>query len=106
MDSEVSSRIDNRGRFVADVLAFEGDDGPNDLPMMQGTAIPDGYDYDGCDAKVLARAWVENGQIVARLMLPLTLTFDHRIADGADGARFAADIVRLLEHPDHLLLEL
>jgi len=51
-------------------------------------------------------AVVRDGQIVARLMLPLTLTFDHRIADGADGARFAADIVRLLEHPDHLLLEL
>ena len=51
-------------------------------------------------------AVVREGQIVVRLMLPLTLTFDHRIADGADGARFAADIVRLLEHPDQLLLEL
>ncbi len=51
-------------------------------------------------------AVVRDGQIVPRLMLPLTLTFDHRIADGADGARFAADIVRLLEHPDQLLLEL
>ncbi len=49
---------------------------------------------------------VRDGQIVARLMLPLTLTFDHRVADGADGARFAADIVRLLEHPDQMLLEL
>jgi pyruvate dehydrogenase E2 component (dihydrolipoyllysine-residue acetyltransferase) len=45
-------------------------------------------------------------QVVPRLMLPLTLTFDHRVADGADGARFAADIVRLLEHPDRLLLGL
>jgi pyruvate dehydrogenase E2 component (dihydrolipoamide acetyltransferase) len=51
-------------------------------------------------------AVVRDGQIVARLMLPLTLTFDHRIADGADGARFAADMVRLIEHPDQLLLEL
>ena len=51
-------------------------------------------------------AIVRDGQIVPRLMLPLTLTFDHRIADGADGARFAAHIVRLLEHPDQLLLEL
>jgi pyruvate dehydrogenase E2 component (dihydrolipoamide acetyltransferase) len=49
---------------------------------------------------------VRDGQIVARLMLPLSLTFDHRVADGADGARFAADIVRRLEHPDQLLLEL
>lgn len=49
---------------------------------------------------------VRDGQIVPRLHLPLTLTFDHRIADGADGARFAADIVRLLEHPDQVLLGL
>jgi len=34
------------------------------------------------------------------------LTFDHRVADGADGARFARRSVRLLEHPDELLLEL
>ena len=51
-------------------------------------------------------AMVRDGQIVPRLMLPLALTFDHRIADGADGARVAADIVRWLEHPDQLLLEL
>jgi pyruvate dehydrogenase E2 component (dihydrolipoamide acetyltransferase) len=49
---------------------------------------------------------VRDGQIVPRLLLPITLTFDHRVADGADGARFAAEIVRLLEHPDQLLLEL
>jgi pyruvate dehydrogenase E2 component (dihydrolipoamide acetyltransferase) len=49
---------------------------------------------------------VRNGQIVPRLLVPLALTFDHRVADGADGARFAAAIVRRLEHPDQLLLEL
>jgi pyruvate dehydrogenase E2 component (dihydrolipoamide acetyltransferase) len=49
---------------------------------------------------------VHDGQIVPRLLLPLSLTFDHRVADGADGARFASAIVRLLEHPDELLLEL
>jgi pyruvate dehydrogenase E2 component (dihydrolipoamide acetyltransferase) len=49
---------------------------------------------------------VRDGQIVPRLLLPVSLTFDHRVADGADGARFASDIVRRLEHPDELLLEL
>ena len=57
-------------------------------------------------ARAREEAVVRDGQIVARLMLPLSLTFDHRVADGADGARFAADIVRHLEHPDQLLLEL
>jgi pyruvate dehydrogenase E2 component (dihydrolipoamide acetyltransferase) len=51
-------------------------------------------------------AVVRGGQIVPRLMLPISLTFDHRVADGADAARFATDIVRRLEHPDQLLLEL
>ena len=49
---------------------------------------------------------VRDGQIVPRLLLPLSLTFDHRVADGVDGARFASAIVRLLEHPDELLLDL
>ncbi|HEX3176665.1 MAG TPA: dihydrolipoamide acetyltransferase family protein [Methylomirabilota bacterium] len=51
-------------------------------------------------------AVVRDGQIVPRLLLPLSLTFDHRVADGADGARFASAIVRRLEHPDQLLLGL
>jgi pyruvate dehydrogenase E2 component (dihydrolipoamide acetyltransferase) len=51
-------------------------------------------------------AVVRDGQIVPRMMLPLSLTFDHRVADGADGARFASAIIRRLEHPEELLLEL
>jgi pyruvate dehydrogenase E2 component (dihydrolipoamide acetyltransferase) len=50
-------------------------------------------------------AVVRDGAVVPRLMLPLTLTFDHRVADGADGARFASAIVRRLEAPEQLLLE-
>jgi len=57
-------------------------------------------------ARAREEAVVRDGQIVSRLMLPFSLTFDHRVADGADGARFAADIVRRLERPDWLLLEL
>ena len=52
------------GRFAADVVAFEGEEGPNDLPMMKGKEVPEGYDYDGCDATVLHQMKVENGQIV------------------------------------------
>jgi pyruvate dehydrogenase E2 component (dihydrolipoamide acetyltransferase) len=48
---------------------------------------------------------IRDRQIVPRLMLPLTLTFDHRIADGADGARFATAIVQRIEAPERLLLE-
>jgi pyruvate dehydrogenase E2 component (dihydrolipoamide acetyltransferase) len=51
-------------------------------------------------------AAVRDGQVVPRLLLPLSLTFDHRVADGAEGARFASAIVRRLERPDELLLGL
>jgi len=49
---------------------------------------------------------VREGQIVPRRLLPLSLTFDHRVADGADGARFCSDIVRRLKRPDGLPLGL
>jgi pyruvate dehydrogenase E2 component (dihydrolipoamide acetyltransferase) len=48
---------------------------------------------------------VRGGQIVPRVMLPVTLTFDHRVADGADGARFAQAIIRRLEAPETLFVE-
>jgi len=48
---------------------------------------------------------VREGQIVIRTMLPLTLTFDHRIADGADAARFVTEMARQLSDPNLLLLE-
>src|SRR5438874_11599766 len=47
---------------------------------------------------------VREGRVVPRVLLPITLTFDHRVADGADGARLAADPGRRLERPDQLLL--
>jgi len=45
----------------------------------------------------------EQMQIVPRLMLPLSLSFDHRVVDGADGARFTREIIDALENPLHLL---
>ena len=38
-----------------------------------------------------------DGQLVARTVLPLSLSYDHRIADGADAARFLDWIARSLE---------
>jgi pyruvate dehydrogenase E2 component (dihydrolipoamide acetyltransferase) len=45
-------------------------------------------------------------RIVPRYLLPLVLSFDHRIVDGADAARFMRSIVSMLEDPDKLLLSL
>ena len=48
---------------------------------------------------------VVDGEIVIRTILPLTLAFDHRIADGADAARFVTEMIRQLSDPSLLLLE-
>jgi pyruvate dehydrogenase E2 component (dihydrolipoamide acetyltransferase) len=48
---------------------------------------------------------VKDGQIVPRLMLPLSLTYDHRVIDGADGARFTTRLVQLFSDPMRLLME-
>jgi pyruvate dehydrogenase E2 component (dihydrolipoamide acetyltransferase) len=56
-------------------------------------------------ARVQEKPVVRDGQIVVRRILPLTLSFDHRIADGADAARFVNEVVRLLSDPGALLLD-
>jgi pyruvate dehydrogenase E2 component (dihydrolipoamide acetyltransferase) len=48
---------------------------------------------------------VVDGEVVIRTILPLTLAFDHRIADGADAARFVTEMIRQLADPSLLLLE-
>ena len=55
--------------------------------------------------RVQEKPVVREGQIVVRKMLPLTLAFDHRVADGADAARFVTELVRQLSDPHLLLLE-
>jgi pyruvate/2-oxoglutarate dehydrogenase complex dihydrolipoamide acyltransferase (E2) component len=51
------------------------------------------------------RPVVRDGQIVARLMMNLSITFDHRLMDGVTASRFCMDVVQLLEHPAVLALE-
>ena len=40
----------------------------------------------------------------ARLMLPLSLSYDHRVINGADAARFTHKLTELLKDIRHLLL--
>jgi pyruvate dehydrogenase E2 component (dihydrolipoamide acetyltransferase) len=57
----------------------------------------------------IARARMEpvfaNGQFEPRLMLPLSLSYDHRAIDGADGARFVRWVAEALEQPFVLALQ-
>jgi pyruvate dehydrogenase E2 component (dihydrolipoamide acetyltransferase) len=45
------------------------------------------------------------GQFTPRLMLPLALSYDHRLIDGADGVRFLHWVVEALQQPFLLALE-
>lgn len=47
----------------------------------------------------------ENDNIVVAHMMYLSLSFDHRLVDGAEAARFCKEVIRLLENPDRLMLE-
>jgi pyruvate dehydrogenase E2 component (dihydrolipoamide acetyltransferase) len=57
----------------------------------------------------LARSGIEpvytNGQFEPRLQLPLSLSYDHRVIDGADAARFMRWVVEALEQPFLIVLE-
>lgn len=44
----------------------------------------------------------QDGKFVPRLMLPLSLSYDHRVIDGAAGARFITFLVQTLSAPDRL----
>jgi len=52
--------------------------------------------------KIKDRVRVKNGQPVAVKTLPLCLSFDHRVIDGAEAARFMNDLVAKLEDADFL----
>lgn len=52
------------------------------------------------------RPMVINGEVVARKMMYLSPSFDHRVIDGAVAARFVSALKAILENPTSLLLEL
>ncbi len=49
---------------------------------------------------------VRDGQIVIGEVMLVSLSFDHRIVDGHVGAAFAYDVIRWLEDPEKLFLEM
>jgi pyruvate dehydrogenase E2 component (dihydrolipoamide acetyltransferase) len=103
-------------------LAKRARDGTIEVPELQGgtftitnvgpiggTALIPAINYPEVAilgmGRVQEKPVVREGQIVIRKMLPLTLSFDHRVADGADAARFVSEMVRELSDPNLLLLE-
>jgi len=55
--------------------------------------------------KISEKPWVKDGQIAIRKILPLSLTFDHRVTDGVDSAKFLSKVIQYLEDPALLFIE-
>ncbi|MGD9932453.1 MAG: dihydrolipoamide acetyltransferase family protein [Dehalococcoidia bacterium] len=53
---------------------------------------------------IMPQAVVRDGQVVVRQVMKVALSADHRVTDGAEGARFIKEIQSLLESPASLAL--
>ncbi len=56
--------------------------------------------------KIEEKPAVRHGQIVARHLMNLSISVDHRLADGYDGAMFLQDVKSLLEDPTTMFMEM
>mgnify|MGYP003348873182 CR=1 FL=1 len=56
--------------------------------------------------KMRERPVVKGGKVEVATMMYLSLSFDHRVIDGAVGASFTYELIRYLENPELLLMEL
>jgi pyruvate dehydrogenase E2 component (dihydrolipoamide acetyltransferase) len=79
------------------------------LGGIGGTAFTPIVNYPEVAILGLSRSRLEpvvrGGAVVPRLMLPLSLSYDHRVIDGAAAARFTRRLAEMLENPLLMLLQ-
>jgi len=56
--------------------------------------------------RIQERAIVQQGAVIVRPMLPLALSFDHRLIDGAMAGKFLGRFKELVENPQQLMLDM
>ena len=56
--------------------------------------------------RLVERPWVVDGALAVRTVTELTLSFDHRVCDGAEAAAFLTFVARCIERPVSLLADL
>jgi pyruvate dehydrogenase E2 component (dihydrolipoamide acetyltransferase) len=56
--------------------------------------------------RIQERAIVQQGAVVVRPMMPLVLSFDHRLIDGAMAGKFLGRFKELVENPQQLMLDM
>jgi pyruvate dehydrogenase E2 component (dihydrolipoamide acetyltransferase) len=82
--------VSNMGMFG--IESFTAIINPPQAAIVAVSSIARRPDYD------------ENGEIVPASMMKLTLSADHRIANGRDGALYMAEVKRVLENPVMLMV--
>jgi pyruvate dehydrogenase E2 component (dihydrolipoamide acetyltransferase) len=80
---------------ISNTGAWRGAHGTSLIPPGQLALVAFGRIED--------KAVVRDGRVVARPMMPMSVTFDHRVIDGEQGLRFALTLRELIEKPDQLL---
>jgi Pyruvate/2-oxoglutarate dehydrogenase complex, dihydrolipoamide acyltransferase (E2) component, and related enzymes len=72
---------------------------------LSGTPIPN-YPETAIigTGRIMRVPRVVGDEVVPRYVMPLSLTFDHRIVDGEPASRFLREVARYLERPELLLL--
>ncbi len=81
---------------ISNIGVFGVDAGTPILPPGQSGILAVGA--------VRRQPWDYRGEIALRQMMTLSLSFDHRVVDGAEGARFLKDVADILEEPGRALL--
>ena len=56
--------------------------------------------------RIIDRPWVVDGQLAVRKVTELTLSFDHRVTDGATGSAFLTSVADAMQHPTSVLADL
>jgi pyruvate dehydrogenase E2 component (dihydrolipoamide acetyltransferase) len=77
--------VSNMGMYGVD--SFTAIINPPSVSIMAVSAVVRRPDFD------------ESGDVVPRNVLKLTVGSDHRVVNGAENARYLAEVKRLLEHP-------
>lgn len=85
--TEGTVTLSNLGERTADAL----------LPLI----YPPQVAIIGC-GQIAARPWIEEGAVVARQLMTVTVAGDHRVSDGRRAAQFLGALDELLKRPDKL----
>ncbi len=55
--------------------------------------------------RIMDKPWVKDNAIAIRKILPLSITFDHRVVDGSQAAQFLTRVIKYLEDPAMIFIE-